>query len=476
MALSGLRRRVSGLFLLAAASASILVAILVSWVGNLPASEGWTWTVQQEHTSSLFVADFYSTQMQRGHLWVGRSSVLVRHKVTTVTVNVFGTLARVPRDPILVAGFDRVDESVTFGPAQVQIDGVIIPCWFLVVLASILPVLWIGRASGYDRCISWWFRDWKVGPPLYSQRSAARARMRQPRYPVLWFFVFTYVLTGVGQGVNLYVMHRLSAATAAGTPIEDSPLWAWRTYGFYVTNAGPSLVGLLMTLCLYGLPGVRRLAVQLAPWSVGRAWPVLAVCLFLPLLCIVLPFTILDAFGGSDPPDSWSLSTYVYGAIISGGFIGPGLCEEIGWRGFALPLLQRRYSALVSSLIIGVAWALWHWPNYFIAAIHAYPFWAFAAAIPMGMAASILYTWVFNSTGGSLFAVVVLHGATVSTPSIPASAGSAAVIIPLLYVIIAIGLVWRYGAMNLSWRERVVAEPPNQSLHTDGGRITVFQR
>jgi membrane protease YdiL (CAAX protease family) len=261
-------------------------------------------------------------------------------------------------------------------------------------------------------------------------------------------------------------MQRLSAGTPAGIPIDETPAWAWRTYGFYVTNVGPSLVGLLMTLTLYGLAGVRRLAVQLAPWSVGREWRVLAVCLFLPLLGIVIPLTILSALGLSDPPGSWQLSTYLYSAIFSGGLIGPGICEELGWRGFALPHLQRRYSALVSSLIIGVAWALWHWPNYFIASIHPNPFWAFAALIPMGVAVSVLYTWVFNSTNGSLFAVVVLHGATVSTPSVPATSGSVvALIVPLLYAMIAIGLVWRYGAANLSWREKVVAEPPNNDVN-----------
>lgn len=227
-------------------------------------------------------------------------------------------------------------------------------------------------------------------------------------------------------------------------------------YGFYVTNAGPSLVGLLMTLYLYGLPGVRRLAVQLTPWSVGRAWPILAVCLFLPLLAVILPLTALDTLDVSEPRRTWRLSTYLYGAIISGGLIGPGLCEELGWRGFALPHLQQRYSALVGTLIIGVAWALWHWPNFFIASI-PHPYWAFAAAVPMGMVASILYTWVYNSTKGSLFATIVLHGATVATPNIT-PAGSAAVIVPLLYVIIASGLVWRFGAANLSWRENVVAE------------------
>ncbi len=220
-----------------------------------------------------------------------------------------------------------------------------------------------------------------------------------------------------------------------------------------------------MTLCMYGLPGVRRLGVQLTPWSARRAWPVLAVCLFLPLLGVVLPLMIQGT-----SPDSWSLSTYLFGAIISGGLIGSGLCEELGWRGFALPHLQQRYSALVSSLIIGVAWALWHWPNYFITSIHTHPFSAFAAAIPMGIAAAILYTWAYNSTGGSLFAVVVLHGATVSTPSFSDSAGTAVVLIAsFLYPIIAIGLVWRYGAANLSWREKVVADPPNNAGNPSSG-------
>lgn len=286
--------------------------------------------------------------------------------------------------------------------------------------------------------------------------------MRQPRFPVLWFFLFTYVLTAVAQGINLYVMHRLSVGTAGGTPIDESPALVWRPYGFYITNVGPSLVGVLMTLCMYGLPGIRRVGVQLTPWSVGREWPVLVACLFIPLLGVV------TALVQGTPPDSWSLSTYLFGAIMSGGLIGSGMCEELGWRGFALPHLQQRYSALVSSLIIGVAWALWHWPNYFIAA-HPHPYWAFVAAIPMGIAAAILYTWVYNSTGGSLFAVVVLHGATVSAPIVSDSAGVAALIVPSLYMLLAIGLVLRYGATNLSWRERVVPEPPSKAVNVCGG-------
>jgi membrane protease YdiL (CAAX protease family) len=336
---------------------------------------------------------------------------------------------------------------------------------------------------------------------------------------VLWFFVFAYVLQGVGQCVHLYVVRRLAAGVPAGTPIRETPMWTWMPYAFYLTNAGPSLVGLMMILWLYGLPGIRKLAFQLSPWSVGGAWlvlvvcllprlevvvlaslvglllvlwlrglagirrlasplrswllgqgwVVLAVCLLLPLGTIVLPLSILAALGVSVPPPSWRLSTYLYGAVIGGGFIGPGLCEEIGWRGFALPHLQRRYSALVSSLIIGLAWAFWHWPNFVIPS-ESPPWWHLPAFVLLTMAVSFLFTWVYNSTGGSLFAVVVLHGAIYAALNLCPSpdSGVAAredVIFGLLFAVIAVGLVWRYGAANLSWRDRVVAEPPNPALH-----------
>ena len=83
--------------------------------------------------------------------------------------------------------------------------------------------------------------------------------MRLPRSTVLWFYVFTHVLKAIGEGINLSVVNRL---TVSGAPLTNSPVSAWRPYGFYVTPIGPSLVGLLMTLSLYGLPGVRRLAAQ----------------------------------------------------------------------------------------------------------------------------------------------------------------------------------------------------------------------
>ena len=82
--------------------------------------------------------------------------------------------------------------------------------------------------------------------------------------------------------------------------------------------------------------------------------------------------------------------------------------EEFGWRGFALDLLQERNSAITASLILGVIWSLWHLPLFFIEGTTQ-------AAIPMieyflqTIVLSILYTWLYNNTGGSLLVVILFH-------------------------------------------------------------------
>ena len=275
--------------------------------------------------------------------------------------------------------------------------------------------------------------------------------------PVLWFFVLAYGITGIGMWVNSLALPRLP-----GMPIDFQTL-PWLRYAPYVLWAGPCLAGLLMTLFLYGLPGVRRLALRLNPWTVRRAWPVLAVCLLLPL-GVVLAVRILAALGVAIPPPSWRrLPHYLYDAVIGEGLLGAALFEEIGWRGFALPHLQRRYSALVSSLIIGLVWTFWHFPNF-----PAFTPSLLAVFVPKIMALSLIFTWAYNSTGGSLFTVVLLHGAINASASLLAlpdpndklAEMRQEVVIVLLYAVIAVGLVWRYGPANLSWRDRVVAEPP----------------
>lgn len=94
-------------------------------------------------------------------------------------------------------------------------------------------------------------------------------------------------------------------------------------------------------------------------------------------------------------------------------FYGP-VPEELGWRGYALDRLQSRWNALTASLILGVFWALWHVPQFFIKGLpigEVFPvgtpiFWTyFIMLVPQ----SVLYTWVFNNNGRSILSAILFH-------------------------------------------------------------------
>lgn len=96
-------------------------------------------------------------------------------------------------------------------------------------------------------------------------------------------------------------------------------------------------------------------------------------------------------------------------------FIGAvfGGLEEIGWRGYAQESLQRRFSVLTASLIIGIFWAFWHLPLFFMQGTYqeglgvgTTAFWAFNAAIIVG---SPIYAWLYNRSGKIIFAAVFYH-------------------------------------------------------------------
>jgi membrane protease YdiL (CAAX protease family) len=85
----------------------------------------------------------------------------------------------------------------------------------------------------------------------------------------------------------------------------------------------------------------------------------------------------------------------------------PGaLAEEVGWRGFALPRLQRQSGALIASLVIGLVWGIWHIPLLvYYGTQPAEIVLAVVGTIPI----AILYTWLYNQTRGSLLLVFLFH-------------------------------------------------------------------
>lgn len=93
---------------------------------------------------------------------------------------------------------------------------------------------------------------------------------------------------------------------------------------------------------------------------------------------------------------------------------GP-LPEELGWRGYALDRLQRKWNALVSSLVLGVIWAVWHTPMFFIRGSlmsEVFPLWSTKFWVAMGpgiLAGAVVMTWIYNNTQRSTLAAILFH-------------------------------------------------------------------
>ncbi len=218
---------------------------------------------------------------------------------------------------------------------------------------------------------------------------------------------------------------------------------------------GPLLAAFITALAFEGLDGVRCLLAQLTRWRIGWMWWLVA--LGSPLLLFGGAVLLSNLFGS---PAGWNAFGRVDELPGLGGLAGWavwiltfGLGEETGWRGFALPHLQQRYSARTATLILGLLWAGWHAPTFFYNyELSAFSVLAFTVSILSG---ALLLTWLYNSTGGSVLATLVWHGtfnaATAGAEGLVAPIATAAVIL----AVILIGR--RYGAESLSRCEKHTA-------------------
>jgi membrane protease YdiL (CAAX protease family) len=174
---------------------------------------------------------------------------------------------------------------------------------------------------------------------------------------------------------------------------------------------GPTLSAFLVTGATEGREGVRSLARRIVLWRVRGQW-YLFVLVGIPAIMLVsapLMPGALVSFKASAVPST--LVLYVVAGLFFL-FAGGPFFEEIGWRGFALPRLQRLYGPLVGSLILGILWALWHLPLFLV------PKWDtphgslldIALFVGWAVAITIVFTWVFNNTKGSVLMAILAHG------------------------------------------------------------------
>ncbi len=176
---------------------------------------------------------------------------------------------------------------------------------------------------------------------------------------------------------------------------------------YIVGGLGPTLAALSAVSLTPREGSLAAYATSLTRWRVPGEWYLVAF-----LLPAVLAFTLeLLAAGFSAQPlffpafHELSRLPIIFLTMILGG----GL-EELGWRGVAQPMLERRLSRLASATIVGVAWALWHVPLFFIHGVAQYGanFPLFAADV---VGNAFLLAWTFGGTG-SILVCVLFHAAS----------------------------------------------------------------
>jgi membrane protease YdiL (CAAX protease family) len=220
------------------------------------------------------------------------------------------------------------------------------------------------------------------------------------KHPVLAYFILAVALSW---SVELPL-----AAAAQGWLNLQIPIAI-----HYLAAFGPMLAGIVMTWVTGGSGGLKELWGRATKWRVGLTGAAFAI--LSPVALFALASIVIRLMGGEWP------DLRLLGAVNYLPFLGIavlplwlatyGFGEEVGWRGFALPRLQKGRNALSASVILGLMWSLWHVPAFlyldtYVKAGGLAVFPGVAFGIVMG---AIVLTWLYNTTHGSVLMVAVWH-------------------------------------------------------------------
>ena len=128
--------------------------------------------------------------------------------------------------------------------------------------------------------------------------------------------------------------------------------------------------------------------------------------------------------------------------------ISSPLLEELGWRGFALPHLQIKFNAFISSILLGFLWGIWHLPLWI----------SYDLNIIIGLinivGYTIIITWIFNSTAGNMLMALLFH-ASLNISSNFISINQSDYIRPILIWLVVFIIIIKYSWRDLSTRKRL---------------------
>lgn len=290
---------------------------------------------------------------------------------------------------------------------------------------------------------------------LTSSKSQSGSFVR--KYPLLFFFLLAYGLTWPFMIVEVLDSYDMLPFKV---PMAILILQAFM----------PGLAAVIVTGLISGREGIRALFRKLLIVRVGLRWYAFAI--FSLGAVSIAAIALHNLFSSS--PDIPFLSTkmpvfsspvelllnitllFLFSVLFNS--------EELGWRGFALPRLQSKYNALTSSLILSVPWLFFHLPLFFkLGSSQAdSSFLSYGIGI---VATTVLFTWMYNNTRGSLLTAFLLHASSNTWTQIFSINSDAtnhflAWMMTGVLVLLAIIVTVASGAENLSRNHVRIQEEP----------------
>jgi uncharacterized protein len=268
------------------------------------------------------------------------------------------------------------------------------------------------------------------------------------QHPVISYFIIAYAVSWSFE-IPLALSHQ-------GIISVQIPVWL-----HYFASLGPLSAALIMTFLTGGRSGLRNLVVRIFKWRVDVRYYAFAILVPAGLFTVAC---LLNRMITGNWPDLALLGTVDYLPYLTPlGALGLwlitfGLGEETGWRGFALPHLQKTRSATLSTLILGVLWACWHLPLFFYRdtyiqmGIFGFPMFALSL-----LCAAMIFTWLYNSTNGSVWIVIIFHAVFNWLTANEAGGQFGAAILSVGVILWALYIPRRYGMENAAPLAKQVA-------------------
>lgn len=223
---------------------------------------------------------------------------------------------------------------------------------------------------------------------------------------------------------------------------------------------GPMIAGIGLIWYNKGSHGLKDFLIRLFDTGrIGHGW-YLVIFLIAPVLTALATLAGAMTAGGnaqglSDLASSslWSLALFAVFTL----FFGP-VPEEIGRFGHAIDVLQSRYSALVSSLLLGTAWAVWHLPLFFINGTYQHGlgfgstlFWIYLIVM---IPENIVMTWVYNNAGRSVLSAVLIHFMINFTGELALLSVIGEAYLAILWTAVAVSVCVLFGTKTMKIRDR----------------------